>query len=106
MSKHTPGPWIAPEDQANLIAPKVSYESNYVGELKNSFQAFVYGCEGEEMRANARLIAAAPELLAALEFARDHFISFGYGDHPLMRSAAEAVDDEIRAAIAKAKGGA
>jgi hypothetical protein len=55
MSKHTPGPWT------------VGGPTGYINQLEiNPCIGVVYGA-GEELRANARLIAAAPNLLEALE---------------------------------------
>ena len=53
MSKHTPGPW------------KVSSSGN---DIENAYGAGVCALYADESsEANARLIAAAPELLEALE---------------------------------------
>lgn len=68
MSKHTPGPWLAERDGSdnwNVVSPAFT-----------GFDYFVVGTEGlyrgdGSDEANARLIAAAPELLAALESLRD-----------------------------------
>lgn len=91
---HTPGPWVADLDM----------ESWYVGCLNNATvvaRAVVQGqYVGEEDKANAHFIAAAPDMLAALELA-DKLISSGEGNHAATLHA-------IRAAYAKAtntKGG-
>ncbi len=82
--KHTPGPW-------NFDAyGEVFHISN------NGFVASVYG--KTENEANARLIAAAPELLEALRLAEQVLLD-EYGPeftHPHA--------DIIRLAIAKAEG--
>lgn len=58
MSKHTPGPWnIYFNSQDNLIIRKMFSD-------KQESHVIAYCHSGA---ANARLIAAAPELLAALE---------------------------------------
>lgn len=54
MNKHTPGPWLPSE--SNIVADK---EANEVAE--------VYGDNHEQEQANAKLIAAAPELFECLE---------------------------------------
>ena len=54
----------------------------------------------DEQSANARLIAAAPELLAALESAQAWIARAGYTD----RDKWQSVQEQARAAIAKAKG--
>lgn len=62
-TKHTPGPWKATRD------PRTEY--NYTIGCKKGILAFTdsAGCSltPEEIEANARLIAAAPDLLAALQ---------------------------------------
>lgn len=57
MSKHTPGPWYVggPTEYCFQLAIEPSIGAAYGG--------------GEEVQANARLIAAAPEMLAALDYA-------------------------------------
>ena len=60
MSKHTPGPWIVTgfdkefKDQINIQDDERGY-----------YVAAAISCQAQE--ANARLIAAAPELLEALK---------------------------------------
>jgi hypothetical protein len=108
-TKHTPGPWrISNGNFANLIE---GYSGRHHGEWDDGFRAVAsaqhceptgnYVNERENAEANARLIAAAPELLEAcsllLEALRSSNVSNG-----LIRSA----EDAARAAIAKARGGA
>jgi|SanBayMetagenome_1026888.scaffolds.fasta_scaffold00750_8 hypothetical protein len=57
MSKHTPGPWFYAESEVGT--PFVDSES--VGDLS------AVALPLDEQKANAHLIAAAPDLLAALE---------------------------------------
>ena len=92
MSKHTPGPWRVVDSWTDHM---------------------VEGQNGEEIiwqdgphntptinKANARLIAAAPELLEALEHMLQSFlITQSLDDYPI-----EAPCNKARAAIAKAKG--
>ncbi len=104
---HTPGPWF-----------RVPYGDGHdtvicedeAGNRRIAFMALP-GCRDQqerrkawrEIKANARLIAAAPELLAELEKAED-FMS-GLEGWDLQ----DGIDEKlagIRAAIAKAKGGA
>jgi hypothetical protein len=62
----------------------------------------VWGETREEAQANARLIAAAPELLEALEALMRNFV----GDRSAANTSGEAglAADAARAAIAKARG--
>lgn len=60
---HTPGPWIVESgDSTSKFIYDNKGEDGYLGAL-----ATVEHGDPEELEANARLIAAAPELLAALE---------------------------------------
>jgi hypothetical protein len=85
--KHTPGPWRVGDGGATVFGPK-STQLKIVASLTR-------GLAGESTKANARLIAAAPELLESLESLVSVFISPGF----------EATTNAARAAIAKAKGG-
>ncbi len=86
MSKHTPGPWSVWSD------PEQKDQCQYI-DAKGMAVAHVFGINRE---ANARLIAAAPDLLEALiEMVDD----FGPTPSDRFRSLGPA-----RAAIAKATG--
>ena len=85
---HTPGPWrVAP---ASLYPSGINVDSASV----NKYVCLVAGdFNNEAGQADARLIAAAPELLQALQYLRD---CIERGHEPAMR--------DVNAAIAKAKG--
>lgn len=91
MSKHTPGPWIVYEfvDGYDIRAPEAEC---YVATASDP--EAVWGAIGREE--DARLIAAAPELLEALE----NLLKVHEGEGGTQHNAA----DMARAAIAKAKG--
>ena len=63
-AQHTPGPWAAVPVYQGSIDPLCDrpYQIQCEGVVIANVSSFVH-----EMQANARLIAAAPELLAALE---------------------------------------
>jgi hypothetical protein len=97
MSAHTPGPWF--------VAEGANHEGDYApaGSVRNETWWIAKVEDAPEAEANARLIAAAPELLEALRkieqgegrFSRD----------PLTH-ASNTIEDMIavaRAAIAKAE---
>lgn len=108
--KHTPGPWLTDRNNAHS------------GQI-----ATIYGCLGndwvevwtgswcfedtlldeERQEANARLIAAAPELLDALQAAKNTLVAFKF--QPGEANCWEHHDEEnlamVDAAIAKATGG-
>lgn len=63
MSKHTPGPWIA--TYKTVTAPET--------EDRLPLHVRIHGGNRDDNKANARLIAAAPELLEALlDMVSDH----------------------------------
>lgn len=97
MSKHTPGPWVVEGWDVREPDGCVINEGLQVVAIKNGAECSIYAAtecgDGDEMEANLHLIAAAPELLAALEF--------------LMAAHGEQLDtafSQANLAIAKAKG--
>lgn len=96
-TKHTPGPWPIEYDNADCRSGGQWFN---VGPAQVQFS---YSCtdEGEaRARADANLISAAPELLAALEI----FVSFlsEQYDEDLIEHADSMI--RARAAISKARG--
>lgn len=90
MNKHTPGPWdriIA--DGYTVRHPQIYSDT---GPIANA--TFLGNNRLDELNANARLIAAAPDLLEALEALLDY-------ENGIQKSIAEQM---ARAAIAKAGG--
>lgn len=95
MSKHTPGPWKVVENGGRMV-----------GVMKGrSWVVYKSGNDcmmTDELEANANLIAAAPDLLEALELLlltrtqERHLQGLKPGESPL--------HDRCHAAIAKAKG--
>lgn len=77
MSKHTPGPWRIGEgiDDGYEIYAK---NGNPIGSVHWTIKA---GTEKAPAEANARLIAAAPELLEALKWTHGKYSEFMDYDH-------------------------
>jgi hypothetical protein len=96
MSKHTPRPWVTYEwrDQIGVTSP----EFNDIADCKGATFSLNSSRSREEILANACLIAAAPDLLAALK-ALLFNATYGNGLEADYRA-----QDEARAAIAKAEG--
>ena len=90
MNKHTPGPWKL---RQTFNDDDCSHEIDGI--------ALVF--RSEQANANARLIAAAPELLEALKLV----VAYDEGNHidglEMMLAYSKALD-AVRAAIAKAEG--
>lgn len=104
MSKHTPGPWVAIESMGDFL---IQTENGYtIGDVLGEGNS--YSDEEERERwYNAHLIAAAPDMLEALEEAiKCRMVpSSSVKDGGASRHSRQvAVADMIRAAIAKATG--
>ncbi len=98
-TKHTPGPWKARDCFTN------GQPVEYAIETRDAWLASVHitgpknGFDCEEAEANARLIAAAPELLEALKKVLPLVESLVLDGEPYMNE-----QEEARDAIAKATG--
>lgn len=103
MSKHTPGPWRV-ETETTLVWGACNSDDQTtrgmgypIADCRTAPSgSWASGPSEDEGEANARLIAAAPDLLAALHDAQARLRGAGMlgGD-----------DDPVNAAIAKAEGG-
>ena len=94
---HTPGPWIASPKRNELDL--LEYSIDYNNENGSGHVATVDASRGERLEANARLIAAAPEMLEALRIALSA-LSDLVANYP---SEAETYN-RVESAIAKADG--
>ena len=100
-TKHTPGPWVAVK-----LQDRTAYNIFVPGHCTALLTLEPGKYDGasplcENVQANARLIAAAPDLLAAL---REAFRAFAFYDEgPVW---ADSTIAKARAAIARATGGA
>lgn len=104
-TKHTPGPWVqhpgAPKNAAVIARELPNHRRTVVGVIPSHLE---FGnaavTDWAEQEANARLIAAAPEMLAALERVLQAMTRVELSDSSLQEwRAAKAA---VRAAIAKA----
>lgn len=89
LKAHTPGPWAAVE------LPTAIAIKSHIGNVANIQR----GSMREQQKANARLIAAAPELLDALKEVAEVF-----GKDWREGSTQRRLGDLARTAIAKAEG--
>ena len=97
MSKHTPGPWEATGSNGYLnqcgIGRRSAHGIDPIGAA--------YGA-GAELEANARLIAAAPEMYEALRLAQESIGRFTSDEGSTDRDF--DIADTVAAALAKANG--
>jgi|SRR5689334_19242645 len=98
-AKHTPGPWrVVERERDDNAAYSIESESGII--VAN----VISGLGLETEAANARLIAAAPDLLAALHALLDR-IDHHFGDtHRYGQGNEWREQEDARAAIAKAGG--
>jgi hypothetical protein len=98
MTKPTPGPWIAASRPSSVVGLPIV--SSPQGRSIASVTFFALGEAFElhdlESQANARLIAAAPDLLRAAEALLDH-LTFN-------AAPSQGIVDMFREALAKARG--
>lgn len=101
MSKHTPGPWQRSNNsivsrKASCVVVRLPAQTDRVGDEPPE--------QIERWDADARLIAAAPELFEALELALGSHNRLLLSDPPKDAWVFNGVEAKARAAIAKAKG--
>ena len=97
-TKHTPGPWHTHRDDTAPLFPRFYVTCKGI----RSIAIMTGGSDSslaDENEANARLIAAAPELLEALQKLQPIL----WNDSAICRAYAD-VEKLVEAAIAKAKG--
>jgi hypothetical protein len=121
MTKHTPGPWVlrgeahaedgADETQVSFgVDPAIDGKSGGWPYLIRQDREFAMGegvlhlAHGIQIAADARLIAAAPDMLAAL--AEAHFILQSVAAADPTWTEAAVTRDRISTMIAKARGAA
>ena len=106
-TKYTPGPWFVKPARTrlhirNAADPRFGATGRYIGELARA-------CGSAECAANAALIAAAPDLLAALRSVvgndNDNDGSLGVSAGVGKRNW-QATMKQVRRAVAKAEGAA
>lgn len=106
LTKHTPGPWAL--DGHNLSAvirctvPRGHPDAKHVcGDYET-----IARCEGDNWKANARLIAATPDMREALEWIAS-FAEFRAGDDEktlarVSRGALKTISERARSALSRA----
>ena len=99
MSKHTPGPWTAQSFEEAIMVYNKDLGPAQNGGYVATIHDFLYDPNREKKKANADLIAAAPQLLGCLIRMRDEAMEMGtWGKHRATTIGA------VLKAIAKAEG--
>ena len=100
MSKHTPGPWVADFEAYPIMVRSKTETWPLLDELGNQEgESGAFVCNAGDNKANARLIAAAPELLEALEF-----IECVYRKNIVKEGEPSKTLNDLQSVIAKATG--
>lgn len=103
-SKHTPGPWEVFDDVEGCEFPGIDNAGESIVLCGSIFDdGGIRGDTKEERLANARLIAAAPDMLEAIEETLQSVVMNRL--HDTIEISRDAIE-LLRAALAKAKGGA
>lgn len=97
MGKHTPGPWKIVKDEELPGAYRIDGFYSQIEEAYESNDPQSVIAMNEEDNANAALIAAAPEMFAALKHAEAAFDARGFS------AGLGSVLGTVKAAIAKAE---
>jgi hypothetical protein len=93
MTQHTPGTWVVYDDSNDGKTNRIEIAA------RGKTVARIYHSDPTEDLPNARLISAAPDLLAVCQELEESVEYWSEYDVPL------GIVDRIRAAIAKATGG-
>lgn len=103
MSKHTPGPWAVRRNGV-IVGGEIFEYTNGSTQSQIAMACVVEEGNGEQI-ANALLIAAAPELLAALQEARNYLIWYHVNFPQQINTDDYEAMPRIDAVIRKATGG-
>ena len=106
-AKHTPGPWsVVAGDNYMVESDRIpdKYPHRFPGDDLGRFVAFVGNRQPDFGEADAKLIAAAPDLLEACELMIEAMVAYEFDvdDCPTPRH--RSLMEFVRNTIAKAKG--
>lgn len=107
QTKHTPGPWkleteLTPDGSDMLV---VSQDYELVADCRSGLSTPRTTAMCEEAEANARLIAASPELLEACRYAGVALRAFQANETNGNRHALIIAEQQLASAYVKATGG-
>ena len=106
MSKFTPGPWKATPNEDNFqraegVWGSIKRDGWHLARIWSDIPSLVEGASDEDMaEANARLMAAAPDLLAACKDIEGKLVAYSRGQ---INMRPDDFLERVRAAIAKAE---
>ena len=104
MADHTPGPWELHAETHGSNSLRICKPANNERGCIAVAEAEILGMLRLEAEANARLIAAAPELLSLLQRAAPYMKTVSRNDTGGYSDNDPALYEDILAAVAKAKG--
>lgn len=92
-AKHTPGPWLVQETTVYALNDERNPANRFTASVDSGWADEKRRISRQEVEANARLIAAAPELLEALSQAVESMQDSGYqNSHVAVMAARAAID--------------
>lgn len=101
--KHTPGPWSSnPFSMTGAVWAENEFIASVYPNAPKGWDGLSAYHRSDEMKANAQLIAAAPDLLAALKEVSDWINN--WSPDFIMDEEWPDTDEKLRAAIARAEG--
>ena len=89
MSKHTPGPWFVTGNMTRYVEARIG--GGLIQEIAAVGPTSADDGYGQQQIANARLIAAAPDLLEALELVQDCLVKCLTGGEVSAKLAGKAI---------------
>jgi hypothetical protein len=104
MSEHTPGPWFVVETEILGTCIRPNTDGGGIAKDGSYLSIYVYTSEDAARQASAHLIAAAPDMYAALKRQQDNIRRWLATGVPATEEESKQISDQIDAAIAKAEG--
>jgi len=107
MTTHTPGPWVLDGHNMSSIIRCTVLRGHPDAKHTCGDYETIADCKGDNWKANARLISAAPDMLDALEQCAEYFDKFADADHDqdgFVPNEAMQMLTLVMNAIAKAEG--
>jgi hypothetical protein len=101
-AKHTPGPWRTATCTRDAPRKTTVHDGSPGGRYQHTVLA---SCHGGNAEANAALIAAAPDMKAALEAIKPHADALTFHEDDNVSDAGAVIAGHIRTALAKAESG-
>lgn len=104
QSKHTPGPWIADRSDTGFGYEWIIRAANGPDAPREIAMVYAHCGPGNATPANARLMTAGPEMLAALKRQAENIARWLETGEAAGAEESKSIYEQILASIAKAEG--